>query len=253
MNELRVALEWVDAGRTCVLVTVIEARGSVPRREGARLVLGADGRQFGTVGGGEVEARALAEARALLQSPETTRLVEQVATCGGTVALYCEKLAPARRLVVVGAGHVGCAVAEAAARAGFRVTVVAPAAPERLAAIPGVATAAAEDPAWLGGVDAPAATHVLCATGTHAGDAGWALAALEAGFASVGVVGSAKKAQAIRRQAAAAGVPPRRIDELRCPVGLDIGAVTPEEIAVAVVAELVLLERKGSVPETWRA
>lgn len=252
MNELRTALEWVDAGLTCVLVTVIEARGSAPRKEGARLVLAADGRQAGTVGGGEVEERALAEARALLQSSETSRLVEQVATCGGSVGLYCEKLAPSRRLVVVGAGHVGRAVAEAAARAGFRVTVVAPSGPERLAGVAGVAGVASDDPAWLDTVDVPAATHVVCATGTHDGDTGWAVAALHAGVASVGVVGSAKKAQGIRRQAAAAGVPPRRIEALRCPVGLDIGAVTPEEIAVAVVAELVHLERKGSVPTAWR-
>ncbi|HPW56557.1 MAG: XdhC family protein [Thermoanaerobaculaceae bacterium] len=252
MNELRVALEWVDAGLTCVLVTVIEATGSAPRKEGARLVLRADGRQVGTVGGGEVEERALSEARALLQSSAATRLVEQVATCGGTVGLYCEKLAPSRRLVVVGSGHVGRAVALAAVHAGFRVTVVAPSAPEQTAGMIGVRAVASEDPAWFDAVEAPAATHVVCATGTHDGDSGWAVAALHAGFASVGVVGSAKKAQTIRRQAAAAGVPPRRIDELRCPVGLDIAAVTPEEIAVAVVAELIHLERKGSVPKAWR-
>lgn len=252
MNELRTALDWVDAGTTCVLVTVIEAKGSAPRKEGARMVLGADGRQTGTVGGGEVEERALSEARTLLQSAETTRLVEQVATCGGSVALFCEKLAPSRRLVVVGSGHVGRAVAQAAAHAGFRVTVVAPSAPERTAGISGVGAVASEDPGWLDTAEAPGATHVVCATGTHDGDTGWAVAALNAGFASVGVVGSAKKAQTIRRHAAAAGVPPRRINELRCPVGLDIAAVTPEEIAVAVVAELILLERKGSVPKAWR-
>lgn len=252
MNELRAALDWVDAGTTCVLVTVIEAKGSAPRKEGARLVLAADGQQVGTVGGGEVEERALSEARALLQSAETTRLVEQVATCGGSVALYCEKLAPHRRLVVAGAGHVGRAIAQVATSAGFRVTVVAPSAPEQMAGISGIAAVASEDPGWLDTAEAPSATHVLCATGTHDGDTGWAVAALQAGFASVGVVGSAKKAQTIRRQAAAAGVPPRRINELRCPVGLDIAAVTPEEIAVAVVAELIHLERKGGVPKAWR-
>lgn len=252
MNELRTALDWVDAGRTCVLVTVIEARGSAPRKEGARLALCTDGQRVGTVGGGEVEERALAEARALLQSSEATRLVEQVATCGGAVTLYCEKLAPRRRLIVVGAGHVGRAIAEAATYAGFRVTVVAPSAPERVSGIAGVQAVASEDPGWLDAAEAPAATHVLCATGTHEGDSGWAVAALHASFTSVGVVGSAKKAQTIRRQAAAAGVPPRRINELRCPVGLDIAAVTPEEIAVAVVAELIHLERKGSVPKAWR-
>jgi xanthine dehydrogenase accessory factor len=252
MNVLRQALEWVDAGRTCVLVTVVQAEGSAPRKHGARLVVASDGQVLGTVGGGEVEERALAEARGLLQSAETTRIVEQVATCGGTVGLFCEKLQPERRLVVVGAGHVGGAVAVAAAQAGFRVTVVAPSAPERLAGLTGIAAVAGEDPAWLDQVDAPAATHVVCATGTHEGDTAWALAALQGGFVSVGVVGSGKKAHTIRREAAAAGVPPRRIHDLRCPVGLDIAAVTPEEIAAAVTAELILLERKGSIPKAWR-
>lgn len=252
MNVLRQALEWVDAGRTCVLVTVVQAEGSAPRKHGARLVLASDGQQVGTVGGGEVEERALAEARGLLQSGDATRVVEQVATCGGTVGLFCEKLQPERRLVVVGAGHVGRAVAVAAAQAGFRVTVVAPSAPDRLAGLSGIATVAGEDPGWLDQADAPAATHVICATGTHEGDTAWALAALQGGFVSVGVVGSGKKAHTIRREAAAAGVPPRRIHDLRCPVGLDIAAVTPEEIAAAVAAELILLERKGSIPKTWR-
>lgn len=252
MNELRQALEWVDAGVTCVLVTVMHAQGSAPRREGARLVLAADGRHVGTVGGGEVEERALSEARDLLQSTESTRLVEQVATCGGTVALFCEKLAPQRRLVVVGAGHVGRAIAVAAAQAGFRVTVVAPSAPERMARVTGVVAVAGDDPSWLTTLEAPLSTHVLCATGTHEGDTGWAVEALAGAFASVGVVGSTKKSETIRHEAAAAGVTPKRIGELRCPVGLDLGAVTPEEIAVAVVAELIMIERRGSVPTTWR-
>jgi xanthine dehydrogenase accessory factor len=252
MNVLRQALEWVDGGRTCVLVTVVQAEGSAPRKHGARMVLASDGQQVGTVGGGEVEERAVAEARGLLQAAETTRVVEQVATCGGTVSLFCEKLAPERRLVVVGAGHVGKAVAVAAAQAGFRVTVVAPSAPDRLAGFPGVGAVAGDDPAWLDLLDAPPATHVVCATGTHEGDTAWAVAALQGGFASVGVVGSGKKAQAIRREAAAAGVAPRRIHDLRCPVGLDLGAVTPEEIATAVTAELILLERQGSIPKAWR-
>ena len=93
---------------------------------------------------------------------------------------------------------------------------------------------------------------MVVATGDAAADGAWALAALARSFAGVGVVGSRNKAEAIRRAAAAAGIGAARMAALRCPVGLDLGAVTPDEIAVAIVAELIRLDRTGEVPEGWR-
>jgi xanthine dehydrogenase accessory factor len=252
MRILRRLIESVDAGASCVLATVVAAHGSAPRGQGARQLVLADGTREGTVGGGEVEAAVLAAAREMLAGGPGGRVLEMPTNCGGTVTVMLERFSPARRVLVVGAGHVGAALARAAAHAGFRVTVASSSGTERLAGVPGVETVEPATPAMLQGWETPEATQVLVATGDADTDGGWAVAALALPFAGVGVLGSKNKASTIRRAAAAAGVPPARVHELRCPVGLDLGAVTPEEIAVSIVAELIRLDRTGEVPEGWR-
>ncbi len=252
MRVLRRLIESVDAGDTCVLATVVTVKGSAPRRQGARLLLRASGTQEGTVGGGEVEAETLATARTMLAGGEAARTLEIDTNCGGTVTVTLEKFGPQRRLLVIGAGHVGAALAAAGARTGFRVTVASQGTTERVHGLPGVDVLSAAGPAMLAGFEHPEVTQVIVATGDAEADGAWATAALARPFAGVGVVGSRTKAAAIRRTAAAAGVPPERVHTLRCPVGLDLGAVTPEEIAVSIVAELIMLDRTGEVPEGWR-
>jgi xanthine dehydrogenase accessory factor len=252
MNVLRRLIETVDEGATCVLATVVQARGSAPRRPGARLLLLADGAKEGTVGGGEVEAEVLDAARGMLAGGPGGRVLEIATNCGGTVTVMLEKFGPNRQLLVVGAGHVGAALATAGARAGYKVTVASSTVAERLRDLPGIEAIAAAEPGVLAGFQHPEVTQVIVATGNADADSAWAVAALSRPFAGVGVVGSRTKAAAIRHAAAAAGVLPDRVHTLRCPVGLDLGAVTPEEIAVSIVAELIRLDRTGEVPEGWR-
>jgi xanthine dehydrogenase accessory factor len=249
MDVLRRLLEIVDGGEVAVLATVVSVSGSAPRSPGARMLLSASGERVGTVGGGEVETAALPLAEEMLAGGPSVRGLELPVHCGGRVTLMLEKFAPTRRLLVIGAGHVGRALAAAASNAGYRVTVVSPSGKEDMSDA-GVEAVAAADPAFLGEWGEPARTHVIVATG--ASDTPWAVAALQRPFAGVGVIGSRNKAATIRHAAAAAGVTPERIHQLRCPVGLDLGAVTPEEIAVSVVAELVRLDRTGEVPAEWR-
>lgn len=251
MKTLQSLLDCVAAGETCILATVVGVEGSAPRKDGARMVVTAGGDRFGTVGGGQIEEETLVEARAMLTGREATKLIRRPVRCGGEMTVHLERFSPDRRLVVVGGGHVGSALAGAGLAAGFRVTVITPDGnPRRIPA--GVETLAGTAPTMLGGIEGSSRTHVVVATGDLEADVGWAVAALAGEFASVGVVGSGGKAAAVRHQAAASGIVPERIHALRCPVGLDLGAVTPEEIAVAIVAELVLLERRGEVPEGWR-
>jgi len=126
MNVLRRLIETVDGGTTCVLATVVQVHGSAPRRQGARLLLSANGTREGTVGGGEVEAEVLASARTMLTGGPNARTLEMATNCGGTVTVMLEKFGPHRRLLIIGAGHVGAALAIAGARAGYRVTVASP-------------------------------------------------------------------------------------------------------------------------------
>lgn len=252
MNVLRRLIETVDGGATCVLATVVQVHGSAPRRQGARLLLSAGGTQDGTVGGGEVEAEVLEAARGMLAGGSAGHVLEIATNCGGTVTVMLEKFGPNRQLLVVGAGHVGAALAAAGARAGYQVTVASSTAAERLRDLPGIEAIAAAEPGMLASFQHPEVTQVIVATGNADADSAWAVAALARPFAGVGVVGSRSKAAAIRHAAAAAGVLPDRVHTLRCPVGLDLGAVTPEEIAVSIVAELIRLDRTGEVPEGWR-
>jgi xanthine dehydrogenase accessory factor len=253
MDALRRLVEVVEGGGTCVLATVVAGRGSVPRGPGARMLVAADGSRTGTVGGGEIEDAVLARARELLARPEPgTTTVEVEAGCGGVVTVFLERFGPARTLVVVGAGHVGTAVAETAARAGFAVTVLGRSRTGELEDRPGIAMRDTMDPAALAELPHAGESQLIVATGSHDADTTWAVAGLRAGFAHVGVVGSRTKAVAVREGARAAGLPPERLEHLRCPVGLDLGAVTPGEIALAIVAELLLLAHRGEVPEGWR-
>jgi xanthine dehydrogenase accessory factor len=252
MQVLKRLLQAVDEGDTCILATVAGVKGSAPRKAGTRLLVSARGVRHGTVGGGEVEAAALTHATEMLAGHESSRTLEIATNCGGVVTLMLEKFSPQRRLLVVGAGHVGTAVARAGAHAGYRVTLAAPSRPEPLPDVATVECVAASDPTVLDVWEGPERTQVVVATGDADADGAWAVAALVRAFAGVGVVGSRNKAAAIRHTAAGVGVVPDRIHELRCPVGLDLGAVTPEEIAVSIVAELIRLDRVGEVPEPWR-
>ena len=253
MDALRRLVQVVEDGGCCVLVTVVAGRGSVPRGPGARMLVAADGTCTGTVGGGEIEDAALARARELLGRPEAgTATVEVEARCGGVVTVLLERFGPPRTLVVVGAGHVGTAVTQAAARAGFAVTLLGRSRTGELEGALQITTHDTADPAALTQMPHPGESQLIVATGSQDADVAWAVAGLRAGFAGVGVVGSRTKAVAVQEGARAAGLPPGQFERLRCPVGLDLGAVTPGEIALAIVAELLLLARRGEVPEAWR-
>ena len=242
MDILRRLVELHDGGESCVLATVVRVTGSAPRHEGARMLVRPGGRSEGTVGGGEVEERSRDAAEEMLASGEPAhRMLEVPTQCGGRVEVHLELFGIPRRLVVVGGGHVGAAVARLAASVGYRVTVVDPHGAPRLDDEPGVEVVVSGDPAVLEEM-APGGTQVMVATGNREDDARWAVEALRRGFAGAGVIGSSSKARVIRRAVEEAGLDPGL---LRCPVGLDIGSETPEEVAVSVVAELIALDRSA--------
>lgn len=230
-----------------MLATVVGVTGSAPRPPGARMLVRADGSTEGSTGGGEVEQAAIDEAQQMHgRGGASAQLLETGTDCGGKVSVFLERLDPARRLVIVGAGHVGKEVALLAARAGFSVTLLDPAPEGDWPPELGIKVVTTDDPAALGEIERPGTVEVLIATGTHEADRIWAVPALELGFAGVGVVGSIRKAKTIAKAAAKAGVASDRISAIRCPVGLPIGSVTPFEIAVAIVAELISVQRTGS-------
>ena len=249
---LRRLADVVARREPLVLVTVIRASGSAPGKAGAKMIVTRDG-LVGTVGGGKVENAALARARTLLGGDAGPEVEEYHVTrdlgmtCGGSMTVLFEPMTPPPRLIVFGAGHLSQALCSMASLAGFDVTVCDdrmewiteerfPGAKERIPA------------SFLEAIDRAridAATFVACVTPGHATDQEVVLAVLALGIRPryLGVIGSRRKAAVFRKELIAKGVPPEEADRIHVPMGLDIGAVDPREIAVSITAELVAVLR----------
>lgn len=254
MNDLlEELLENRRSGCPCVLATVAATAGSVPRQPGARMIVRADGSISGTVGGGKFESLVIAEALACLASRKVVlktwplREGEQDsfgAICGGEVTVLLEPFAPAHRMFLVGAGHCAAAIARLAAGCGFRVTA-ADDRPEILALcatahelLPGAGAEEIAARQWTGD-DA-----IVIVSRHYDIDRQALAAALRAGGAGyVGMIGSRRKVRRVFEQLLAEGFTTSQLAAVRAPLGLDIGADSPEEIAVSVLAEVLSVLR----------
>lgn len=248
---VRTMAEWVREGVPFVVATVIGSRGSSPRKVGAKMLVAADGRLEGTVGGGAVESRVIERARKLLEAPEVTRFEWDLASdeaggmaCGGRMEFLLEPFGIRPRGVIFGAGHVGIALQAILGSLGFDRVVVDRReellGAERLAGATGVSgdpeTLAREMP--LGPRD-----HCVIVNPNHQDDLEVLRALLGRPVAYIGLMASRRKKAEFWKTLLAEGVDPGLLDRVHCPVGLDIGAETPAEIAVAIAAELVLTIR----------
>ncbi|KFA89015.1 xanthine dehydrogenase accessory protein XdhC [Archangium violaceum] len=246
----------VAEGRPFVLATVIESAGSTPQKPGSKMVVLEDGSLRGTVGGGAIEHQIVQAARALLESPESTRVIETHLThelgmcCGGRMKVFLEKHGAPPRLTVFGAGHVARELALLAHRVGFRVTVV-DARPEWATAerFPGIERVL-KDPADYARTLSGGTGHCFCiTTHDHPLDQAVVEALLDKPSDYLGVIGSRRKAERFRMRLKAAGFSDEAVARLRSPMGVEIGALTPEEIAVSIVGELIRVRRLGASPK----
>lgn len=245
MDALATALQRVAEGGCGVVALVVSTHGHAPQRPGARLWIGADGERVGTVGGGAVEAAVITRA-ATVSRPTLIRLDltrDLGMCCGGVMEVFLEPIGPAPRLVLCGAGHVGRATAEIAALAGFRVVVVDER-PDQLTdeRFPAAERRVGEPVAMFVSLGVTAGDAVVVTTHDHALDEALVVCAVRAGAGFVGLIGSDRKARTARAALAAAGL---ETGGLRCPVGVAIGAETPEEIGVSIVGALIAW-RRGS-------
>ncbi|WNG52951.1 xanthine dehydrogenase accessory protein XdhC [Archangium minus] len=242
----------VSEGRPFVLATVIESAGSTPQKPGSKLVVLEDGSLRGTVGGGAIEHQIIQAAQALLASPEHTRIIETHLThelgmcCGGRMKVFLEKHGAPPRLTVFGAGHVARELASLAHRVGFRVTVVDArpewANPERFPDC----ELLVKDPADHARALPGGPEHYFCVTThDHPLDQAVVEALLDKPSAYLGVIGSRRKAERFRMRLRAAGFTEPAVERLRSPMGVDIGALTPQEIAVSIVGELIQVRRQS--------
>jgi xanthine dehydrogenase accessory factor len=249
---------WRAEGRRMVLLTVVESRGFTPRKPGTHMLLGEDGATVGSIGGGAIEHAALAEAVALLASGGGAKTIKKQLSqdlgmcCGGEMVIYMETLEAPPRLFVFGAGYVARPIAALAAATGFAVTVVDGreewATAERF---PGMDVRCREPDAAARDLDLREGDYAVVVTHDHALDQRVVQELLRRPLRFTGMIGSLAKQRKFALRLRARGFTDEQLARLRTPLGLAIGAQTPEEIAVSVLAELVAVRRGGAPERGW--
>lgn len=238
--------EALKQNRSGVLMTVIDVKGSSPGKIGSKMLVFDDGEQLGTVGGGQIEYLAIKEARENMGKTGAWRksyLLSEDADmlCGGKLEILFEPFGQKERLYIFGAGHVGSAMAEIAPQANFFTTVIDNrpefARPERLPKANRVLCG--EYSQILPELTFDGNTYIMVVTHGHGFDQGIADYCLKQPFKYLGVIGSRKKAKTFFKQLAEAGHSEEQIERVFMPVGFDIGAETPFEIAISILAELI--------------
>lgn len=233
-----------------VLATITQVTGSSPRGVGAKMLVLADGSIVETIGGGALERQVIADALACMATGESRCALYELrekgdkalgTLCGGEATVFLDVHSPARVLLVVGAGHVGQKLAAMGKLLDHQVIVLDPRRdmvtedrfPEADQLVHG-------DPANTADlVPISATTHVVIVTHGHLHDTDALRSVIGSPAASIGMIGSAGKVQRIRAQLLAEGVPAERLDAVHAPIGLDIGAETPAELALCIMAEIV--------------
>jgi xanthine dehydrogenase accessory factor len=243
------------AGQRAALATIVHTNGSIPSYESSRMLVREDGSIAGTIGGGCVEAEVWAAAKDVMQKESPRKMVfnlnneasyDNGLICGGTLEVFVEPILPPPMLYLFGGGHVSMAVAKAASAAGFGIAVVDdresfankerfPMAQEMYASY--------EDA--FERIHPNASSYLVIVTRGHKEDMrvlGWAVRT-DARY--LGMIGSKRKVLSVYKALENDGYKPEEFDLVYAPMGLEIGALSPEEIAVSIAAELVAVRRSA--------
>ena len=256
MNIYEEIVKLQREGRRGAVATIVNSRGSIPSFQSAKMLVRDDGSIAGTIGGGCVEAEVWQAAREVI-SQEKPRMLsfdlnqdpkyDTGLVCGGTLEIFIEPVLPVPLLYIFGAGHVAVELYKAARNAGFDCIVTddrdAYANSERF---PDALQVIAKDFDEVLGEIAPSeSSYIVICTRGHRDDMRVLRWAVQTPARYIGMVGSKRKAITVYRELTREGLDPALFDRVHSPVGLDIGAITPEEIAVSIVAELIATRRQA--------
>lgn len=244
------------AGRRAALATIVHTNGSIPSYESSRMLVREDGSIAGTIGGGCVEAEVWAAAKEVMQKEAPRKMVfnlnneakyDNGLICGGTLEVFVEPILPQPMLYVFGGGHVSMAVAKAATAAGFGIGVVDDretfANQERFPMAQEIHTSY-EDA--FEKIHPNAASYLVIVTRGHKEDMRVLAWAVRTEARYVGMIGSKRKVLSVYRALENEGYKPEEFERVYAPMGLEIGALSPEEIAVSIAAELVAVRRNAA-------
>jgi xanthine dehydrogenase accessory factor len=241
-------------GRRGAVATIVNVRGSIPSFKTAKMLVRDDGSILGTIGGGCVEAEVWQAAREVMESEKPRTMTFNLnqdpkydtgLVCGGTLDIFIEPILPAALLYLFGAGHVSFNLSKAVSQVGFDVTVVddreAYASRERF---PEANEVIADDfERAMSRLTPSESSYIVIVTRGHRDDMRILRWAVQTPARYIGMIGSKRKTIAIFRELTNEGLAPELFERVHAPVGLDIGAVTPEEIAVSITAELIAIRR----------
>jgi len=244
------------SGQRGALATIVHTNGSIPSYESSRMLVREDGSIVGTIGGGCVEAEVWAAVKEVIGSEQPRKMAFHLnhdaaydagLICGGTLEIFVEPILPQPMLYLFGGGHVSIATARAAGDAGFAIGIVDDremfANAERF---PMAAEIYASYQDAFGKITPNASSYLVIVTRGHKDDMrvlAWAVGT-EARY--IGMIGSKRKVLSVYDALAKEGFSPGQFERVHAPVGLDIGALTPEEIAVSITAELIAVRRNAA-------
>ncbi len=248
------ALRLKRQGRISAIATIVECKGSSPQKQGAKMLVRDDGSLLGTLGGGCLEADVVQAALMTMKNGNPMTLPFELTeregglVCGGTVLVYVEPVLLEPHLVILGAGHVGKTLAKLARFTGFRVTVADDRAEfANRENVPDASDVLVSDfTRVFDRISVDKDTFIVVATRGHNHDLEAVRAALGTDAGYIGLLGSRRKKGLVSNALGEDGFSPGDIARVIIPVGIPIGSVTPEEIAVSIMAEIVQKRRSAN-------
>jgi xanthine dehydrogenase accessory factor len=244
------------AGRRGALATIVHTNGSIPSYESSRMLVRDDGTIAGTVGGGCVEAEVWAAAKDVIQNEQprkmTFNLNHEAAydaglICGGTLEIFVEPILPQPTVYLFGGGHVSTAVARVAHHAGFAIAIIddreAFANSERFPMASEIHTTYEQA---FRKIRPNSSSYLLIVTRGHKDDMNVLAWAIDTEARYIGMIGSKRKVISVYRALEKEGHNLEKFERVHAPVGLDIGALSPDEIAVSIAAELIAVRRNAA-------
>jgi len=260
MSEiLKETLGRIDRGETIALVTIVETKGSTPREVGVKMVVDKDGLIAGTIGGGITEARVIDEAKQALKEGKGKLLdyhltkeqavLDEGTICGGDMKIFIDILQPKEEVLIFGAGHIAVCLSKLAKMVGFKVTII----DDReefanRARFPEVDRIIIEEAGKaLTNVKVTSSTYVVIVTKGHLQDEEALFSVINLGVGYIGMIGSSKKNATVFQRLTKKGISQEELDRVHTPIGIEINAQTPEEIAVSIMAEIIQVRRKKEI------
>ena len=251
-----------NLGQKCAIATIVEVRGSIPSYESAKILVREDGSMIGTIGGGCVEAEVWTAAREVIETEKPKHLTFNLGQdaaydngliCGGQLDVFVEPVLPLPRAYIFGAGHISKSLSKVATLAGFGTVVIdnreSFANRERFPEA--IDIHAAEYEEVFAQLPINETSYIMIVTRGHRDDMRVLKLALATPARYIAMIGSKRKVINVIRELEKEGTPRSAFERIFAPMGLDIGAISPEEIAISVAAEMIAVRRNAA--SNWRS